>query len=113
MTTCIVLDGWHRGETLILADAPPTIKLYRPRVTTVCECNPDSTYETEPATARVDTLLLAFRSVDREVALYSTDGKSHHILARGWVMRQDSGPFYKEHELLYVGCRDHRAFNEP
>lgn len=106
-----MLNGWHRGETLILSDAPPTIRLYRPRVMTTCECNPDSYYESGPTDATIDTLLLAFRSVDREVALYSTDGKSRHIMDRGWVTRQENeGWFYKPHELLYVGCRDHRAW---
>lgn len=112
MTTCIVLDGWHKGETLILNGAPSTIRLYRPPVVTTCYCNPDSYYESGATTEKVDVLQLAFRSVDGEVALYSTDGKSHHILAREWVARADDalGFFYKPQALLYVGCRDHRAW---
>ena len=110
MTICIVLDGFHRGETAILANAPPVLRLYRPRTVTTCECNPDSFYESGPTEPAIDVLKIAFRSIDGEVALYSTDGKSAHILSRGWVQRQDAVPFYREQELLYVGCRDHRAW---
>jgi hypothetical protein len=109
---CIVLDGWHTGETLILPAAPPSINLYRPSVVTTCECNPDSYYESESSAAQIDRLLLAFRSIDGETALYTTDGKSRAITARGWVAPKDGGMFYKPTELLYVGCRDHRAWPE-
>lgn len=112
MTTCIVLDGWHKGETVILASAPTTLRLYRPPVVTTCECNPDSYCESGPTDEHIDTLKLAFRSIDGETALYSTDGKSGHIVgAREWVVPADkAGYFYKPQALLYVGCRDHRAW---
>jgi len=111
---CIVLDGWHLGETLMLpSPAPPSINLYRPRVVTTCECSPNDYYESAPTSAAFDTLKLAFRSIDGETALYSTDGSSRPITNRGWVAPRDGrAMFYKPNDLLYVGCRDHRAWPE-
>jgi len=113
MTTCIVLDGWHKGETVLLDKPWPTLRLLRPPVVTECWCNEEVPYISDVTTQRIDTLLLAFRSVDGEVALYSTDGKSCHILDRAWTQKADGGPFYREQELIYVGCRDRRAWDQP
>lgn len=111
--TCIVLDGFHKGETAILPSAPPILNLYRPPTVTTCECNPDSYYETDVSGARIDSLKLAFRSIDGATALYSTDGKSSHILNRGWIMRKGGGNFYRDNELIHVHCRDERAWDQP
>lgn len=110
---CVVLDGWHKGHVVMLPDAPPTIRLYQPKVVTWCECSESLDATASDPTAR--EYKLAFRATDGEVACYSVKGDSGALLSgRDWIagirgLLASPKPLYWN-EVLDVDCRDERAF---
>lgn len=108
MIRCIVLDGWHKGHMVDLPEPRQVISLIRPRVITFDDCCDGS--EVADVSSNKHDYSLAFRSVDGEVALYSTDGKSKHIYnQRDWITTAD-GKWAEQ--PLYVGIHDPRAIME-
>lgn len=108
MIECIVLDGWHKGHTIVLPDTRQTISLLRPPVVTIDDCcNGEVANSAEKG---IHNYQLAFMSVDRKIALYSKDGSSRAIKdGRAWVVPVDKN--WVE-QPLYVGIHDERAYPE-
>ncbi len=107
---CIVLDGWHKGHHVILPDVHQSLSLIRPEVITVDYCCDGEEFTRAP-TNRHD-YRLAFYSVDKKTALYSTDGSSRPITQRDWIV-----PDNKNHKSwietpLYVGMHDPRSVTD-
>jgi hypothetical protein len=91
---------------MITMDEPrQTISLLRPPVITIDDCC-DGEVVAEAPKGRYD-YILAFMSIDRKTALYSTDGSSEEIYKnRSWIVPQDKN--WVE-QPLYVGMHDERA----
>jgi len=105
MATLIVLDGWHAGHVYSMP-VVRTLKLVRPRLVTVCECNPEHSHEF-PSEPRAHEYQLCLLATDNSMALYSLSGKPDALVnGRTWIQRPGgwAGP-----APLYVGCRDEHA----
>jgi hypothetical protein len=108
MVHCIIIDGWHKGHMIDMPELRMIISLIRPPVVTIDDCCDGSEVANVP-TGKVD-YQLAFRSIDGDVALYSTNGKSSQIYEfRDWIMPVDSN--WRE-QPLHVGIHDPRAVME-
>jgi hypothetical protein len=108
MVSCIVLNGWHKGHQINLPDLVHTLSLIRPEVITMDYCCDGEEFSRAPT--KKHEYKLAFYSVDRKTALYSTDGDSKSIMAeRDWIIPRDKN--WGE-QPLYVGMHDRRSENE-
>lgn len=120
MTQCVVLDGWHRGHIVVIpSGAPPTLRLYRPKVVTWCACNIDQIAEPFTHDASVCEYKVCMRSIDGQTAAYSEKGNSDALLkGRDWVQRNDVGILSKPAPLYWnttldVDCHDSQAWPRP
>lgn len=105
----VILDGWHRGEVIRLPNPGPTVRLLKPPVITVCDCNADfAPDEFGPTDSEMITYHVAFLSVDGDVALYSTNGKSMNFFDR-FIHHYQAKP-YSRTETLRFGCHDPKAW---
>lgn len=102
--TCIVLDGWHKGHTVVLPGVQQTISLLKPKTITIDDCC-DGEMVGVDRDLRKD-YRLAFVSVDQEIALYTVDGTSKAITQRDWITPANKN--WVE-EPLFVGIHDPRS----
>lgn len=108
MFKCIVINGWHKGHMVTLPTALPTIRLPRPAVTTICDCDPGREPETFNAESNAGTYVLAFRALDGKSAIYTVKGDSEPMVSnRDWHTYKNDLP-YKDTPII-VGCHDERA----
>lgn len=77
--TAIVLDGFHKGHMVRTSGYLPTLKLLKPKTTTVDYCCGGDDIRTD--SAEQIEYKACFHGVDQKVVLYSTDGKSEGILS--------------------------------
>lgn len=105
----VILDGWHRGRAYDVPGPMPIIRLPRPTVVTVCDCDPGSDPNEFTAPYAIHDYSLAFRSVDGRYALYSERGRSDAIVeSRDWVMPREAS--LRPPDPIVVGCRDDLAW---
>lgn len=79
MITAIVLDGFHSGHVVRTTEYLPVLRLLKPRVTQIdycCEGAETGTDEPEEIEYKA-----CFHAVDRDVVLYTVNGKSQTILS--------------------------------
>lgn len=104
MITCIVLNGFHKGHTIELPEILPRLVLLKPKTITIDDC-----CDGEPVGVDNDLkkeYLLAFLSQDKQVALYTIDGKSKAMTERDWVTPANRNWLETP---LYIGIHDPRA----
>lgn len=79
MITAIVLDGFHEGHVVRLTAYLPVLRLLKPRITMIdyC-CGGDEINTTWPEELEYKA---CFHAVDKNVVLYSVEGKSEAILS--------------------------------
>lgn len=103
----IIIDGYHKGQVIDWHKPMPTIRLLKPKSITVCDCDyPDTeTFENDKDEIEYKC---AFRSVDNEVALFSTTGKSMDIF-NGFSYQWQKEPWHPD-TVFEFNCHDARAF---
>jgi hypothetical protein len=105
----IILDGRHKGEVIDWSKPMQKIKLLKPPVFTVCDCNRSAgDEEFGPSEPEEIIYKCAFRSVDGRVALLSRTGNSMDFYDNfSHVYRLN---IYSRTEPLYFNCHDAKAW---
>jgi len=106
---CIVLDGWHKGHLVTLPEPPHSLSLIRPEVITIDYCCDGEEHRRVPTNKH--DYHLAFTSLDRKTALYTTDGSSIAFDRRDWIVNI-RGVQWAE-QPIYVGMHDPRSVTQP
>lgn len=80
---CLVLDGFHKGHKIDVNTPLQTLTLLKPRAVTIDDCCDGDVVGADNDTKK--TYVLAGYSVDRKIALYSTNGSMESIFNREWI----------------------------
>lgn len=107
---CLVVDGYHKGHLVDLPNIVPVLRLPRPITRTICDDYDEAPdiYEVE---AGVNDYVLAFKSVDGKMAIYSVDGSSKTLIDNRDFITYENGSRWKDTPVI-VGCHDERAVFE-
>lgn len=104
---CLVIDGYHKGHTVTVAQPLQRLSLLKPKTITVdfC-CHEGHEVMGVDKDLRKDYELAGY-SVDRTIAFYSTNGSMEALFDRDWIHAENG---YKWPEQpIYVGMHDPRA----
>lgn len=104
MIKCLVLDGFHKGHRVDMAEPLHTLVLLKPRAITIDDCCDGEVVGVDDDIKK--HYMLAGYSVDRKTALYSTDGSMDSIFERDWIVPADKN--WVE-QPIYMGIHDPRA----
>lgn len=104
---CLVLDGYHKGHSVVV-DRPLTeLRLLKPTTTTIDFCCNEGDEVMGVDRDVKKSYILAGYSVDRTQAFYSTNGSMECLFDRDWIAHKD-GILWHE-QPIYVGMHDPRA----
>lgn len=100
--TAIVLNGFHEGHVVRTSGYLPVLKLLKPTVTTIDYCCGGDEIDTKgPEELEYKA---CFHAVDRNVVLYSVEGKSESILSMfPW---ENTYTKWNAHTTLKMGYHD-------
>jgi hypothetical protein len=104
MIKCLVLDGFHKGHRVDMPTPLQQLVLLKPKAITIDDCCDGDVVGVDNDIKK--TYILAGYSVDRSIALYSTDGSMDSIFNRDWIVPSDK---YQPEQPIYMGIHDPRA----
>lgn len=102
---CLVLDGFHKGHSVVVDRPLQELVLLKPKTITIDDCCDGEIMGIDNDIKK--RYKLDGYSVDRTIAVYSTDGSMKSIFARDWITKEE--PLKYAEQPIYVGIHDPRA----
>lgn len=106
---CLVINGFHKGHSVTVGEPLQQLVLLKPKAITIDDCCDGEVVGVDNDVNKY--YMLAGYSVDRSVALYSTDGSMDSIFDRDWIVAAKDHTWIER--LIYMGIHDPRTSHDP